>query len=36
MVKARGIWPRDDANAVLAFKETAAKGRGDGSLSRQI
>lgn len=31
MVRTKVVWPRDDGNAVLAFKETAAMGRVDGS-----
>lgn len=29
MVRAMEVWPRDYGNAVLALKETAAKGRVD-------
>jgi len=37
MVRAREVWPReDDGNAVLAFKETAAKGRVDGTSCRLV
>lgn len=36
MVRTKVVWPRDDGNAVVAFKETAAMGRVDGSSCRLV